>query len=141
MGWTVHYRAVVDGAIGDDDRSLLAEQTSKWSGELGEGSESYWWEILDAAKAAQIFGRYDMKTGAFQPAVCEPDKTYLWGFTKIQYSADQRADFCTMVAALKDLAAARPGWHITASDDYEYLRDTDPRTVADPAALLERDDS
>jgi hypothetical protein len=55
MGWSVHYRAVIDGAVSGADRELLAEQTEKWTGQLHEGSESYWWEILDSVKAARIF--------------------------------------------------------------------------------------
>ena len=69
-------------------------------------------------------------------AELDPDRSYLWGFTKVQYSEDAAADFCTMINALRELAEARPAWRMTVSDDY-YLSDVDPREVADPAALLE----
>ena len=44
MGWSVHYRAVIDGVVSGADRDLLVEQTAKWTALLHEGSESYWWE-------------------------------------------------------------------------------------------------
>ena len=136
MGWSVHYRAVIDGVVSGADRDLLVEQTAKWTALLHEGSESYWWEILDAVKAARIFGRYDPTTAEFVPAPIDPEKSYLWGFTKVQYSEDAAADFCTLIGALRELAEARSTWRITVSDDY-YLTDVDPREVAAPAALLE----
>lgn len=80
---------------------------------------------------------YDPATGAFVPGPIDPAKSYLWGFTKVQYSEDATADFCTMVTALRELAEARPDRRITISDDYYLTEGVDPREVADPAALLD----
>ena len=136
MGWSVHYRAVIDGVVSEADRALLAEQTQKWTSQLHEGSESYWWEVLDGEKAARIFGTYDLATGGIVPAPIDPAKSYLWGFTKVQYSEDATADFCTMVTAVRELAEARPAWRITISDDYYLTEEVDPREVGDPEALV-----
>jgi hypothetical protein len=135
VGWSVHHKTVISGALEAADRACLHDWAERWTERLTHGCEYIRWQELDEDDAAQIFAEY-APDGTLIPFAPVPGATYLWGFTKVQYSQDPEADFCTLIAALKELAAAQPSWRITVSDDY-HLRDADPAAIDDPRALLD----
>lgn len=122
MGWTINYRIVAPAALDDADRELIVRIADKWNPKLHEGCEQIRFEHLaKEADAAQYFGCYNAETLAFEPAEIDPSRSYLWGFTKVQYSEAQEQDLCTVVRALQELAGARPNWEFDVSDDYDSL--------------------
>ncbi|MEM6296327.1 MAG: hypothetical protein AAGA54_33965 [Myxococcota bacterium] len=154
MGWSVHYVVIVPGTVTPEDSLLLEQHLRTWNAELHEGSEAMSLvpvpfeqrraEPLTGAMFREIeimLGTYAYGPDgpSFEAPPVSADNTYLWGFTKVQYSAQPSADFCTVIRALQDLARARKGWTIYASDDYDTVpRLTHVASLPDPEDLLQK---
>lgn len=104
MGWTVYYRGQADSPITDAERALLDRHVAAWSPKLHDGSEDYAWEVRD-------------------------DGATLSGFTKIQSSDDDQADFVTLIRAAQELETLLPRFRFLVSDDYVVTEDTRPADV------------
>ena len=118
MGWTVFYKIKTEHPIQNVDTAEMERITAKWIPLLHEGCEDIWFETVKGDKASELFAAYDQE-GRFVPAEIDPRCTYLWGFTKVQFSKEPPKDFVTVLRAMKELALARPSWSIVVSDDYE----------------------
>ncbi len=154
MGWSVHYVVIVPGAVLPEDSLLIHEHLRTWNSELHEGSESMSLvEVPFEQRRAepltgQMFREIEIMLGtytygpsgpAFEAPPVYASNTYLWGFTKVQYSRKPTEDFCTVLRALRDLAQLRRAWTIYASDDYDTVpRLTHVASLPDPKDLLAR---
>jgi len=112
MGWTVYYEAhSSDRVLTQADADEICVWLEPWTEKLHDGCEGMW---------------------------MKPRNNGLWGFTKVQYSSDSRADFLTVIRAIQALAAARPDLRFTISDDFYITADVEPMSVGDPETFMAR---
>ncbi len=101
MGWTVYYRGQADSPITDAEKQILAGHVAEWTAKLHEGSEGYGWREEDDGKL-------------------------LTGFTKVQSSEDDQADYVTVVRATQEIEELLPRFAFLVSDDFVITEDTKP---------------